>query len=204
MVENLRLRLNEKSGIRDLAIAMETPFEIDAYDIGIVGSIAYSPELRKFYKDTYDYAKKAHKTALEASSVPEALALRLTQHTLPESEKEARRILGDVARIVMNSEFTNEEARKQHEKIYWIDNPSPKDVLIANIGLESLSRLLKKIREFEYAENTRLYAPLWVPKCELEHGYEKGFISNTIHHFKTQWMNMKGRFEGAIRRNERR
>ena len=203
MVENLRARLNEKSGIHDLARAMETPFEIDAYDIGLIGSIAYSPELRKFYKETYDPTKRVFRTALERTSVPEALALISTQHALPESEQDARRILGEVARAIMNPELTQEESSIQHDRIYWKENPAPTDIVIARVGTEILDKLFKEIRTFYYEEDLNLYKPSWIQDDDWavrEKGYDC-IRPNTVHHFKTEWMNMQGRFEGTIRRS---
>ena len=201
MVENLRVRLDHESRIQDLARAMETPFEIDAHDIGVVGSIAYSQKMRKFYEETYDSTRREYRTALEPSSVPEALALRLTQYSLPKSEQEARRILGDVAETITNPELAQEESSKQQHRIYWKKNPSPTDIVIANAGIESLDKLFKKIREFQYSADLKLYKPTWIHDSEWTRGYFAGCILPTIHHLKTTWMQMQGRFEGIIRRS---
>ncbi len=195
MVENLRARLSKESGIQDLARAMETPFEIDAYDMGVIGSIAYSPELRRFYKETWEASpKRGYKTALEPGSVPEALALRLTQHALPESEQEARRILDGIARTITNPELTNDEASKQHERIYWVENPPHENYIISNAGAKVLDKLAEKVQEFYYSKDLLLHKPSWISDSDwLGESTQESIRSQTIHHFKTQWMNMSRR-----------
>ncbi len=204
MVENLRVRLNEKSKIQDLARAMETPFEIDAYDIGVVGSIAYSPEMRDFYK-ACGYQDRPNPTkALSPPSVPEVLILRQIQHLLPESEETAKEVLNKLAEYRLNPCISSKRYQdcKERNSVYsfpYARKPMPS---IIGVGLDTIQSMYKKMREFDYAEDSLLHKPDWINELEwLGDNFFNSIRSHTIHHFKTTWMQMQGRFEGALRRS---
>jgi hypothetical protein len=158
--------------------------------------------MRRFYEETYDSVKKEFKTALESKSVPEALALKLTQHALPESEQDARKILGDVAETIINPKLAQDESSRQHDRIYWKENPTSTDIIIARVGAEILDKLFNEIKTFYYEKDLKLYKPAWVQNDDWA-VREKGYNCirpNTVHHFKTEWINMQGRFDDVKRR----
>ncbi len=200
MVDNLRTRVGESSDLRDLARAMETPFRIDAYDLGVAGAIAYIPSSVNIYINSWidDGNSSVQKFALTSSSIPEVMALRLVQHSLPKSAKESKGLIGGLATTLIDLGKSIDELYEEQDKIYWLKNANSAQRLIVDGGKKVIQGLYKPMREFQYSEDPFLYKPSWVKSedwAESKEARSGILLFGTIcHNFKTAWMNMQGRW----------
>lgn len=193
---NLRFKLNKESGLQDLAEAMKSPFIVSVKDIGEIGGIAYTPKMREFYSKMKDNG-----SVLDSHAVPDVVAFRTLQHYLPESEKEAKDLLGKLSEMRMNPEISLKQYLNSEEWDRAYCSPEVEGIrVIPQRGENVVGALLRRLMRFQYDERLEagVHKPLWMSESDWLGEESRGSVHSTmgytIHSLKTAWGRMGAYF----------